>query len=167
MRPLTQRSTLTVAMHSYARDVRGWITARVTSYLVAYGVIAAGAISFLVAIGFGVGAIFTLIEIRYGVWSAFAATGGFFLTLGLIGLVAGRVMLSRSAPPLPRPRRQMEMVKRAIAAPVATRLILGSSASGARRADPVTQSLAAAAAVLLVGWIAASRFKRRPAHTQD
>ena len=162
MRPLTQRSTLTLALHSYARDVRGWITGRVTSYLVAYGLIAAGAISLLVAIGFGIGAVFYLIETHYGVRTAFAATGGFFLALGLIGLVAGRVMLSRSAPPVPRPRRQMEMVKRAIAAPVATRLILGSSASGAGRADPVTQSLAAAAAVLLVGWIVAGRFKRRP-----
>ncbi|OKO79752.1 hypothetical protein AC628_10415, partial [Bradyrhizobium sp. NAS96.2] len=69
------------------------------------------------------------------------------------------------APAVPRPSRQADMLKRAIAVPVAARLI-ATSRTGAS-ADTTTRALAAGAAVLLVGWFAASCFRRRPDAVQD
>jgi hypothetical protein len=115
----------------------------------------AGAISIVMAVSVGFAAAFHFIEAQYGVYVAYGAIGGFLLVLGLLGLLTGRLLLKRPLPPVPRPRGQTDMLKRSIAAPLAARLNSPSA-----RVDPVTQVLAAAAAVTLVGWIAASRFNR-------
>ncbi|WP_249144177.1 hypothetical protein [Bradyrhizobium lablabi] len=137
-----------------------------TGYALALGLMLMGLISLVIAVGVGVAAAFHVIEVRYGAPLAYGVVGGLFLVLGIAGLLVGRGLLKRSAPPVPRPRRQADMLKRAVAVPVAARLI-STSRMARVQADPVTQALAAAAAVTLVGWIAASRFKRRSGDIRD
>ncbi|WP_246788436.1 hypothetical protein [Bradyrhizobium sp. CCBAU 53421] len=163
----TRSPSLSQIVHSYLGDLRRWIGHLVTGYAVACGVMLVGAISLLIAIGIGVGAAFYALEVRYDIWIAYAVVGGTFLLLGLAGLVAGRVLLTRPAPEVPRPTRQADMLKRSIAVPVAARLIAVSRSGAAAGVDPKTQALAAGAAVLLIGWFAASRLGRRPDAVQD
>ncbi len=156
-------SILALALHSYAADLRKWIAGMAAGYAMAVGLMLAGAIALLLAIGVGIAAAFHGIEVRYGVSVAYAAIGGFFLALGLAGLLAGRALLKRPVPSIPRPRRQAELLKRSIAAPAAIRLISNIRPGGGGTADPVTQLLAATAAITLIGWIVVSRFGRKDA----
>ncbi|MCA6124793.1 hypothetical protein J6500_23270 [Bradyrhizobium sp. WSM 1704] len=163
MRAARQPSSLSLIVGSYLADWRRWIGRLITSYALAGGLMLMGAVSLLIAIGIGVAAGFHAIEVRYGIWIAYAAIGGAFVLLGLLGLVIGRVLLARPAPHVPRGSRQAGMLKRAVAAPVATRLI-ATTRSGA---DTTTQAMAAGAVILLAAWLAASRFRRRHAAAQD
>ncbi|WP_229190735.1 hypothetical protein [Bradyrhizobium brasilense] len=79
----------------------------------------------------------------------------------------GRVLLARPAPAVPRPGRQADMLKRAIAVPVAARLIASSQSGAGTRIDPTTRALAAGAAIMLVGWFAASRAGRQREAIED
>ncbi|WP_375775966.1 hypothetical protein ACE103_29830 [Bradyrhizobium sp. ma5] len=159
------RPSLSLIARSYLADLRQWIGRLVTGYALACGFVLFGAVSLLVAISIGGAAAFHALELRYGIWIAYAALAGIFLLLGLLGLGTGRVMLGRPAPAAPRPSRQVDMLKRAIAVPVAARLIATSRAG--INADPTTQVLAAAAVVMLVGWLAASRSNRPRDVIQD
>ena len=161
MRADTRPSLLSTILHSYARDLRRWTSGVVTGYALAFGLILAGALSTLVALGVGAGAAFHAIEMHHGSFVAYAVVGGFFLVLGLIGLIAGRLLLQRPMAAVPRPRRQVEILKRSIAVPVVTRQISTSRPGAALHADSTTQALAGAAAVMLLVWIATSRFSRR------
>lgn len=160
-------SPLSMIFRSYYADLRQWFGGLATRYALACGLMLAGAIALVVAVAVGVAAAFHGIEQRYGVWIAYAAIGGTFLMLGIVGLVVGRVLIKRPAPAVPRPSRQVDMLKRAIAMPVATRLISTSRSGAGLNADAKTQALAAAAAVMLVGWVAASRFRRKPDAIED
>ncbi|QOZ34442.1 hypothetical protein [Bradyrhizobium sp. CCBAU 53421] len=163
----TRSPSLSLVFRSYLGDVRRWIAQLVTGYAVACGVLLIGAVSFLIAIGFGVGAGFHALELHFDIWIAYAVVGGAFLLLGLAGLLAGRMLLAGPAPAVPRPGRQAGMLKRAIVVPVAARLIATSRSAAGTRVDPATQALAAGAAIMLVGWFAASRFGRRHDAIQD
>ncbi|PAY06746.1 hypothetical protein CK489_28205 [Bradyrhizobium sp. UFLA03-84] len=163
----TRSSSLSLIFRSYLADLRQWIGQVMTGYALACAFMLVGAMSLLVAIGIGVAAGFHALEVRYGIWIAYAVVGGAFLLLGLVGLVAGRVLLARPAPAVPRPSRQAAMLKRAIAVPVAARLIATSRSAAGTSADTTTQALAAGAALLLVGWFAATRFRRRPDAIQE
>lgn len=163
MRATSQPSSLSLIVSSYLADWRRWIGKMVSGYALAGGFMLIGAVSILVAIGVGVAAGFHAIELHYGIWTAYAAIGGAFALLGLLGLVIGRVLLARPAPHVPRGSRQAAMLKRAVAVPVAARLI-ATSRSGA---DTTTKALAAGAVILLAGWFAASRFRRRPDAIRD
>lgn len=162
MRANSRRPSISLILRSYLVDLRRWIGRIVTGYALAGGFLLAGALAVLVAIGVGVAAAFYAIQLRYGVWIAYAAIGGAFLVSGLFGLGTGSVLLNRPAAALPRPHRQADMLKRSIAVPVAARLIARSRAGAGASADTTTQALAAGAAVLLVGWMAASWFRRKP-----
>lgn len=157
----TRSSSLSLIVRSYLGDLRHWIGCLVTGYAVACGVMLFGVVSLLIAIGIGVGAAFHALEMRYNIWIAYAMVGGAFLLLGLVGLLAGRILLARPAPAVPRPSRQSDMLKRAIAVPVAARQIATSRSGSGAGVDPTTQVLAAGAAIMLVAWFAASHFKRR------
>lgn len=133
----------------------------VTGYALASGLILVGALSILVALGVGAGAAFHGVEMHHSSFVAYAVVGGFFFILGLIGLIAGRLLLRRPMAVVPRPRRQAEMLKRSTTVPIVTRLI-STSRPAAAHADSTTQALAGAAAVILVAWIATSHFSRRP-----
>ncbi|MGF6308794.1 hypothetical protein ABIB82_002431 [Bradyrhizobium sp. i1.8.4] len=163
----SRSSSLSLVFRSYLADLRQWIGQVMTGYALACGFLLVGAASLLVAIGIGVAAGFHALEVRYDIWIVYAVVGGAFLLFGLMGLVVGRVLLARPTPAVPRPGRQAEMLKRAIAVPVAARLIATSRSAAGTGVDTTTQALAAAAAVLLVGWFAASRFRRRPDATQE
>ncbi|MBR1160867.1 phage holin family protein [Bradyrhizobium elkanii] len=167
MRVNTRPSSLSLIFRSYLADLRQWLGRLVTGYALACGVMLVGAVSLLVAIGIGVAAAFHALEVHYGIWIAFAATGGVFLLLGIVGLIVGRVLLARPAPAVPRPSRQADMLKRAIAVPVAARLIASNRTGAGGSADPTTRALAAGAAIMLVGWFAASRAARQRDAIQD
>ncbi|MGY4480012.1 hypothetical protein [Bradyrhizobium sp. USDA 3364] len=161
----SRSSSLSLVFGSYLADLRQWIGQVMTGYALAGAFMLVGAASLLIAIGIGVAAGFHALEVRYDIWIAYAVVAGAFLVLGLAGLVAGRALLARPAPAVPRPSRQADMLKRSIAVPVAARLIATSRAGVS--ADSTTQALAVGAAVLLVGWFAASRFRRRPNAIQE
>lgn len=154
-------SSLSLIVRSYLGDLRQWIGHLVTGYAVACAVMLVGAVSLGIGIGAGVAAAFHALEVRYDIWIAYAVLGSTFLVIGLAGLVAGRALLARPAPEVPRPTRQADVLKRSIAAPVAARLIAASRSGTAAGVDPTTQALAAGAAIMLVGWFAASRLRRR------
>lgn len=163
MRVNSRPSSLSLIVSSYLADWRRWIGRRVTGYAIACGFLLMGAVSLLVAIGVGIATGFHALEMRYGIWIAYAAIGGAFLLLGLLGLVIGRALLARPAPQMPRGSRQADMLKRAVAVPIAARLI-ATSRSGS---DTTTKAMAAGAVILLAGWFAASRFRRRSGAIQD
>ena len=166
MRANTRSSVIGSILHSYATELGTWVRCRATRYGTACGIMVAGAISILIAVGVATAAAFHFIELRYGISVAYGTTGGFFFLLGLAGLLGGHLLLKNSAAPLPRP--QADMLKRSIAVPVAARLLSsGASLGAAGRADPATQALAAGAAIMLVGWIVASRIGRRSVTALD
>lgn len=157
MRVNTRPSSLSLIFRSYLADLRQWMGRLVTGYALACSFMLVGAVALLVAIGIGIAAAFHALEVRYDIWIAYAAIGGTFLFLGVLGLVVGRVLLARPAPAVPRPGRQADMLKRAIAVPVAARLIATSRPTSGGSVDTTTRALAAGAVVMLVGWFAASR----------
>lgn len=167
MRVNTRPSSLSLIFRSYVADLRQWLGRLVTGYALACNFMLVGAVSLLVAIGIAVAAAFHAIEVHYGIWIAYAAIGGVFLLLGILGLVAGRVLLARPAPAVPRPGRQADMLKHAIAVPVAARLIATTRTGAGGSVDPTTRALAAGAAIMLVGWFAASRTTRQRDAIQD
>ncbi|GKQ51065.1 hypothetical protein [Bradyrhizobium sp. Ce-3] len=163
----TRPSSLSLILRSYLADLRQWIGHLATGYALACGLMLVGAVSLLIATGVAVAAGFHALEVRYGIWIGYAVVGGAFLLLGLAGLVAGRMLLARPPPAVPRPSRQADMLKRSIAVPVAARLIAISRTGATARADVTTRALAAGAAVMLVGWFAGSRLGRRHDAVQD
>ncbi|WOH78365.1 hypothetical protein RX327_20655 [Bradyrhizobium sp. BEA-2-5] len=167
MRVNTWPSSLSLIFRSYLADLRQWLGRLVTGYALACSFMLAGAVSLLIAIGIGVGAAFHALEVHYGIWIAYAAIGGVFVLLGIVGLIMGRVLLARPAPAAPRPGRQADMLKRAIAVPVAARLIATTRTGAGASVDPTTRALAAGAAIMLVGWFAASRTRRQRDAIQD
>ncbi|WP_229165223.1 hypothetical protein [Bradyrhizobium altum] len=166
MRANTRPSPFSLIVRSYLADLRQWTGHLVAGYALACGFMLAGGVSLVIAIGIGVDAAFRALEMRYDIWIAYATIGGAFLVLGLLGLVMGRLLLGHPAPAVPRPSRQVDMLKRAIAVSAAARLI-ATSRPGGGSADTTTQALAAAAAAMLIGWFAASRFRRRHDDVQD
>jgi hypothetical protein len=160
MRATARPSLLNLILHSYVADLQKWGTRLVTGYAVAFGVMLTGPIFLIVAAGIGVTAAFHFLEMRYGAPVAYGAIGGVFFVLGLAALLTGSLMLQRPLPAIPRPGRQAAMLKSAITASVAARLVSTSRPGAAVGTDHVARVLAAAAAVTLVGWIVASRFNR-------
>jgi hypothetical protein len=126
-----------------------------------------GALLILVALGFGVGALFDFLEARYGANIAFAAVGGFFLVVGVAAMLAGLSSLKRRIPSLPRPDRQIEGLKRSLALPAAMRLLTNRRSARMLGKDPVTGLLMGAAALVAIGWIVASRLSRSRATDRD
>jgi hypothetical protein len=154
-------------VRSYVAELREWARDIATRYAVAVVILVVGALLILVALGFGVGALFDFIEARYGVNIAFASVGGFFLVVGVAAVLSGQSLLNRRKPPLPRPDRQIEGLKRSFALPAALRLLTNGRNAGRLAKDPVTGMLVGAAALVAVGWIVASRPSRSRAIDPD
>ena len=102
-------------LRSYSGDLTRWVGDIVRRYTTAVVLMVIGALLVLVAVGFGVAAVFHFLELHYGLNVAFASVGGFFVIVGLIVLVWGFALLKRSLPPVPRPIRQLQEFKRAAA----------------------------------------------------
>lgn len=102
-------------LKSYSADLRAWIGDILRRYATAIVLAVIGALFVIVAVGFGVAALFHFLELRYGLNVAFASVGGFFIIVGLIVLIWGIALLKRALPPAPRPIRQFQEFKRAAA----------------------------------------------------
>jgi hypothetical protein len=89
------------ATRSWLRDRTDQATGSATSYAVAAGLFAAAGIFLIAALLVGATALFRWIEINYGQFYAFGATGGMLVVIAAIcaGLAAGR--LKRPAPQFP------------------------------------------------------------------
>jgi len=124
-------------------------------YAVALATLLAGAICFLVSLGIVLSAFFYFLEMRYGIYAGYEIFGGLFLALGAIGTVIGISLLKRQKPPLPRPRPQVKILKQSMTRSTVLRFLALH-----RAGDPVTQILVGAAALLFIGWIAASQVQR-------
>ena len=89
------------ASRSYLRDRTNQATGTATAYAVAAGLFAAAGIFLIAALLVGATALFRWIEIKYGLFQAFGATGGLLVLIAAIcaGVAASR--LKRPAPQFP------------------------------------------------------------------
>ena len=89
------------ATNSYLRDRTDQAKGTATSYAVATGLFAAAGIFLIAALLVGATALFRWIEINYGLFQAFGATGGLLVVIAAIcaGVAASR--LNRPAPQFP------------------------------------------------------------------
>ena len=145
-------------VRSYGLELRGWVTSVGLRYAMALATLVAGAICFLVSLGIVLSAFFYFLEMRYGIYAGYEIVGGLFLALGATGTVIGIWLLKRQTPPLPRPRPQVEILKQSMTRSTVLRFARYRWAG--RAGDPVTQILVGGAALLFIGWIAASQAQR-------
>jgi len=89
------------ASRSYLRDRANQATGTATAYAIAAGLFAAAGIFLIAALLVGATALFRWIEINYGLFQAFGATGSLLVVIAAIcaGLAASR--LKRPAPKFP------------------------------------------------------------------
>lgn len=154
-------------VRSYGGDLRGWMGGIVKRYQIAAAVLVGGLLALLVAVGFGIAAVFHFVALRYGENVAIAGVGGFFAVIGIIGSVIGLALLKRRLPPVPRPRRQIDEFKRSIAVPATLQLLGRNDRVRAVARDPVAQIILAVSGALALGWIvAASRSSKRQIRTR-
>ena len=71
-------------VRSYVADLREWARNIATQYTVAVVILVIGALLVLVALGFGVAAVFDFIETRYGANMALASVGGSSTSSGVV-----------------------------------------------------------------------------------
>ena len=147
-------------VRSYGGDLRKWAGGIARRCAVAVAVLIIGVFTALVAVGFGIAAVFHFVELRYGPNVAFASVGGFFAVIGLVGVFVGGALLKRQMPPVPRPHRQVQELKRALAGPATLHFIRSGRQASAIAKDPVMQFAIGAAAALVIGWIASTGLAR-------
>jgi hypothetical protein len=138
---------------SYIADLKTWAARLAAGYGVAAALLAGGILAVFGAIAVGGMALFHFIELRYNANTAFAALGGGSLALGAILLLAGWLMISRQAAPLPRPHRQFRAAKQMLVGSAISRSLAAFHESEAAKPEAMTQVLLGAAAVLAAGWI--------------
>ncbi len=143
---------------SYVGDLRGWVAGIAAGYGIAAALMLGGILAVFGAITVGAIALFHFIELRYGTNIAFAALGGGLLALALLLFLAGWLVLKRRAPPLPRPREQARAAKQMLMGSTISRAVAALRQNEAARPDATTQILLGAAAVVAMGWLAASHF---------
>lgn len=146
-------------LQAYGAELRGWASGIAVRYVVAVALCIGGTASLISGTAVGIAALFRWLELQYGPTVAYAVIGGGLVLLGLIGFLVGIILFKGALPPAPRPQRHAgklgrSLAKRAMLMPAAGRSLL--------RSDRTTEILAGTAAVLLVGWVAASRLNRKP-----
>jgi hypothetical protein len=146
-----------VLLRSYVADLRSWTAGIAVGYAIGVTLVVGGVLTVLAGVAVGVIALFHFIELRLGPELAYAITGGGFLVLGLVLLLAGMAVTRRRLPSPPSARRQADAVRQVIIRPAAMRLAAGVDAVDSVRADLATRVMAGAAATLLLAWIVASR----------
>jgi len=162
MRPLGQTSpdsSWKVFFRSYGSDLRGWAGGITARYGIAVALCLAGTASLISSGAVGFAALFRWLAIIYGPNEAYAIVGGLLAFLGLLSFLIAVLLFKQSLPPLPRPHGHARQFGRSVAARA---VLIPSSGRSPLRADATTEILAGAAAVLLIGWLAASRFDRKP-----
>lgn len=156
----SSRASPSALLRSYITELNRWAAKIATGYALAAAIIVAGALSIAVALGIGMAALFHWLEAHYGPYVAYGTLGGLFLLGGIVSVIIGLRLLSRPLPPVPRPHRQARALRRAIVAPAVSRALTTVYVGNGTRPDKVTQALAGAAAVTLLGWIAALYVQR-------
>jgi hypothetical protein len=146
-------------VYSYFFDVRAWATGLATGYAIAGSLLVLGAVCILAAVMVGLAALFQWIEVNYGTYRAFGIIGGGLILAGALCVVMGLRLIKQPKSRFPLAERQIAIAKRAVGAPALQRLN-GASRPNLFSADPITEFLAGAAAVILIGWVAASRVER-------
>jgi hypothetical protein len=156
------RSPGAALLRSYGEDVRDWASGITKRYEIAALILLASAFAILVAIGFGIAALFHFVALRYGEYTAFAILGGGFAVVALVGIVTGVALLKRRLPPMPGPQRQLGELRRSLAIPAVQQVFKPGDRTRAIARDPVAQIILATAAALALGWIVAvTRNSRR------
>jgi hypothetical protein len=146
-------------LQSYGSDLHGWVSGIALRYVIAIALCISGTASLIAGAAVGFAALFRWLELHYGPAVAYSAVGGGLAVLGLIGFLLAIVLFKSSLPPLPRPQRRAREFRQSVATRVMLAPAIGRSLL---RADRTTEILAGTAAVLLVGWVAASRLGRKP-----
>jgi hypothetical protein len=146
---------------SYAAELRGWAVRLAAGYGIAAALLLGGILAIFGAIAVGVVALFHFTELRYGTNTAFAALGGGLVVLALILFLAGWLLLKRGVPPLPRPREQARAAKQMLMGSTISRAVAGLRENEAAKPDATTQLLLGAAAIIAMGWLAASHLGSR------
>jgi ethanolamine transporter EutH len=145
-------------LRSYGLELRGWAGGITLRYAVAVVLLLSAAVSITAAAGVGVAALFHWLEANYGSNNAYAITAGLLLLLGLIGVLAGILLLKRPLPPVPGPMAQIRAARQSVAAQT---ILAASTPRKALKADPVTEIMIGLAAACLVGWLVLSRLNHR------
>ncbi len=159
--------TVSALFGSYGRDLRGWVVRLAAGYGIAAALMLVGVLAVFAAIVVGFIALYHFIALRYGAYIGFAVIGGGLLLLGIILLLIGWAMTRRKAAPLPRPRRQLRAARQLLLGTTIARAVGALQRSDARetakeaakeaaKPDATTQILLGTAALLAVGWIAAT-----------
>ena len=89
------------ATHSYLRDRTNQATGTVTAYAVAAGLFAAAGVFLIAATLVGATALFRWIEIHYGLFQAFGATGALLLVIAAVCAALAASQLKRPTPHFP------------------------------------------------------------------
>ncbi|WP_035639479.1 phage holin family protein [Bradyrhizobium sp. ORS 375] len=159
------------ATQSYMRDRARQATGTVTSYAVAAGLFAAAGIFLIAACIVGLTALFRWVEMKYGLFPAFAVVGGLMVALAVICAVVAAVKLRSPTPHYPSLSSRLRV---AIAAPVAQQpdsdeidpdtipLAPSASATHVRTPGRINVPVGVAVAALLLG-VAALRRRHRNA----
>jgi hypothetical protein len=155
------RGAVFALLRSYLADLRGWGARLATGYAVAAGMLLAGVLAIFAAIAVGVGALFHLVAVRYGIDWAYAAIGGGLFIVGLTLLGVGWAVLRQPAATFPRPRRQAQAARRMMVRPAVLGAVTRLYEAKANGADPVTKVLIGVAATLLLSWVVASHLQSR------
>ncbi|CAL79715.1 conserved hypothetical protein; putative membrane protein [Bradyrhizobium sp. ORS 278] len=159
------------ATQSYMRDRARQATGTITSYAVAAGLFAAAGIFLIAACIVGLTALFRWVEMKYGLFPAFAVVGGLMVALAVICAVVAAVKLRSPTPHYPSLSSRLRV---AIASPVSRQpdsdeidpdtipLAPSASANHARAPGRVNIPVGVAVAALLLG-VAALRRRHRGA----
>jgi hypothetical protein len=160
--PERLRSPGAALLRSYAEDLRNWAGGIAKRYEIAALILLVSAVAVLVAIAFGIGALFHFVALRYGEYTSFAILGGGFAIVALAGIITGVALLKQRLPPLPRPQRQLGELKRSLAIPAVRQVLKPGERTRAIARDPVAQIILTTAVALALGWIiAATRNSRK------
>jgi hypothetical protein len=164
-----------LATRSYLRDRSNQATDSLTSYAIAAGLFAAAAIFLLAASMVGVIALFRWIEIEYGLFQAFGATGALLVVIAGICAALAASRLKRKPRQFPTFSSRLRVAIKAspvkpdqfdAARDTAAAVLLAPSAPGSRggrqrlRSEPLdTKSLSAGLLLIgtMLGWAAVRR----------
>jgi hypothetical protein len=164
-----------LATRSYLRDRTNRATGTVTAYAIAAGLYAAAGVFLIAACLVGATALFRWIEVNYGLFQAFGASGVLLLVTAAICVIGALFSLKRSPPQFPSLTSRLRLAIRDNPIHATQTRIAGDSASGVlsptldtvrikRRSRLERDDLQISAGLVLVatllGWAAARRWQQ-------
>jgi len=151
-----------LALRSWARDHLNVVKTRSISFAVRAVLYLAALVFLLAVVAIGLAALFHWLEIKYGTFAAFGSIGGLLFGMSAICGIVAAFGFKAPGPRLPSLASRLRVaIKADVASGAATLVGPATSSKGSMdRAGISTQLLAGAAAVILLGWVGASRRKR-------